>query len=380
LTFLRWLRQGDRGWLILSALFAGAAAACKYTALLLPLMGCLGVLWHHHRRQSLSGLALREMALFATLAFIAGSPFYLKNWIVLGNPVYPFLYGLFGGRGWDADQARLYDLFVGELGMGRAITDYLLLPWNLSVRAELDSPRFDGILGPVFLLTLPFLVGRRPWGQAVGVLLSLSLASFLFWASSAQQIRYLIPLFPLLSVVTGAILARYRDRRPLFLLLTLFVAGSLVFNLYHITRDFLKIHPLPVIVGTESRDAFLTRLIPPYTMYRYVNEALPPGSRVFLIYVKNLTFLCRRDCYADAMFEAHTLQKVLSRSSSPREVRDALVQERFTHLLYDESYLLGEWSPLTDPQKKLYLAFQDLFVSIIHQLGPYRLGEIRRDP
>ena len=33
--------------------------------------------------------------------------------------------------------------------------------------------------------------------------------------------------------------------------------------------------------------------------------------RVFLIYMKNFTFLCDRDCYSDSMFEAHTLQKIL---------------------------------------------------------------------
>ncbi len=177
----------------------------------------------------------------------------------------------------------------------------------------MDSPQFDGILGPIFLLTLPFLAGLRRWETPVRVILVYALLTFLFWASSAQQIRYLIPLFPLLALVTGAIMTRYRNRKRIFALLLCIVAASLAFNGYHIIREFMKIAPLRVAVGIESRDEFLSRTLPHYPMYRFVNRNLPPDARVFLLYMKNYTFLCDRDCYADSMFEAHTLQKILQR-------------------------------------------------------------------
>ena len=170
-------------------------------------------------------------------------PFYLKNWIVTGNPFYPFFYELFDGLLWDADQARLYDIFIQGLGMGRSLIDYLLLPWNLSFRARMESPHFDGILGPIFFLMLPFLIGKRRWEIPIRVLILYSLMTFLFWASSAQQIRYLIPLFALLAIVTGAILTHYRNQKPIFALLMFIIAGSLLFNGYHIFRDFMKVRP-----------------------------------------------------------------------------------------------------------------------------------------
>ena len=129
--------------------------------------------------------------------------------------------------------------------MGRVLLDYLLLPWNVSLRAKMDSPQFDGILGPIFLLTLPFLAGLRRWETPVRVILVYALLTFLFWASSAQQIRYLIPLFPILALVTGAIMTRYRNRKRIFALLLCIVAGSLAFNGYHIIRGFMKISPSP---------------------------------------------------------------------------------------------------------------------------------------
>ena len=100
-SFFRWSEQRLTAWLILCGIFSGSAAACKYTALLLTPLGCLGILWFASRRKTETRQALRLLALYVAAAFIAGSPFYLKNWIVTGNPFYPFFYGIFGGRGWD---------------------------------------------------------------------------------------------------------------------------------------------------------------------------------------------------------------------------------------------------------------------------------------
>ncbi len=375
-SFFRWSDQRLTAWLILCGLFSGSAAACKYTALLVTPLGCLGILWLAYRNGNGARATFRSLVLYLAAAIAAGSPFYLKNWIVLGNPVYPFFYGIFGGRGWDGDQARLYDLFIQNLGMGRNLLDYLLLPWNVSLRAKMDSPAFDGILGPIFLLTLPFLAALRRWETPLRMILIYSLLTFLFWASSAQQIRYLIPLFALLALVVGAILTRYRHRKMIFALLLFIVAGSLLFNGYQIAREFIRINPFHVAVGLESRDQFLSRTLPPYTMYHFVNRNLPPDAKVFLIYMKNYTFLCERDCYADSMFEAHTLQKILREEAAPDRVCNRLKAEGFTHLLYDERYLLGEPSPLSVEEKQLLSSFRDSHLQSVRQQGPYRLDHL----
>ena len=372
-AFLRWSNEKSHHWLILCAIFSGSAAACKYTALLLVPLGCLGILWFNFRQNKDAFCALRHIAIYMAGAFISGSPFYLKNWITMGNPFYPFFYDVFGGLGWDADQARIYDLFIQNLGMGKGLMDYLFLPWNLSFRAKFDSPQFDGILGPVFFLTLPFLIGKRHWETPVRVIIVYAFFTFLFWASSAQQIRYLIPLFPLLAIVTGAILTRYRKQKLIFGLLLLIITGSLAFNGYHLLHEFMKVRPFNFAVGLESRDEFLTRMIPPYPMYRFVNQELPPESRVFLIYMKNFTYLCEHACYSDAMFEAHTLQKILQHSTSPAEVRARLKTYGFTHLLYNKTYLLSDLSPLSRGEKSLFLAFRESHTVLVRQNGEYRL-------
>jgi len=376
-AFINWFDRSERGWLILCGTFSGLAAAAKYTSLLLPLLGCLGILWASHYHRTEFRKVVHTLFLYTSVVICVGIPFYLKNWFMTGNPIYPFFYEIFGGRGWEPEQARSYSLFVQNLGIGREFIDYILLPWNISFRAKMNSLQFDGLLGPIFILTLPFLVGIRKLSIQMKFIAVYCIATFMFWASTAQQIRYLIPVFPFLAIMTGYILTYYKRKPILFGILIFLIAGSLVFNIYHITRDFLKIKPAGVVVGLESREAFLSRMLPSYGMFQFANENLPRDSRIFLIYMKNWIFLCNHGCYSDSMFESYTIRKILAVSPTPEAVFRELKERRFTHILYDKNYVNGATSAFSPQEKTLFSAFQKEFLTLIKTEEPYYLYRIK---
>ncbi len=365
LAFISWSEQNGDGWLILCGLYSGLAVACKYTALLLPFLGVLGLLWNARSRSLSTRETVHILILYAISLILAGSPFYIKNWIVTGNPVYPFLYSIFGGVGWDPDQARLYDIFVQTLGMGKEAIDYLLLPWNVSLRAKLDSPQFDGILGPVFLLTLPFILGIRKQGRDFTIILIYCACMLIFWAASVHQIRYLFPVLPMLCITIAYILSYYKDRKSVSAVLFILVAISLIYNFYYIAQDFRKIRPLGVVSGMEKRTDFLKRTIPVYVMYDYINRELPPDAKVYLVFMKNYGFLCDRTFYADAMFESYTLQKILSISRNGQEVNEAFKKKGVTHILYDAHYVTGDLSTLSPQEKRLFTSYRNEYLNFI---------------
>ncbi len=376
-AFINWFDRPEKGWLILSGVFSGLAIAGKYTALFLPLLGCLGILWaaRHHRFRAAG--AFRLLLLYGFIVAIVGSPFYIKNLILTGNPFYPFLYGIFGGRGWEPQQAQFYDYFVQSLGMGRTFLDYILLPWNLSFLAKMDSPRFDGIVGPIFFLTLPFAFMTRKPSIAMKIMGIYCVFMFLFWASAAQQIRYLIPIFPFLAIITGSILTDYQKKKIVFYLLVFLIAGSLVFNGYNMIKDFRRINPVSVVIGKEGRTEFLDRMLPSYSMFDTMNRHLPPDAKIFLIYMKNWTFLCEKECYSDSMFESYTIQKLLSQASTPAEIFSALTGKGFTHILFDIHYIYGPPSTFTPSEQALFQAFTHEHLELVKTDRSYYLCRIR---
>ena len=373
-AFANWSEEKRLGWLGLAGFFTGLALSCKYTALILPFLGVFGILWVS-RQRGMERQVVGNLLVYACATVVFGAPFYIKNLVLTGNPFYPFLYRLFGGRGWDPEQARMYEAFVEHLGMGRRLQDYLLLPWNLSLRAAADSPRFDGIIGPVFLFTLPLLAGMRRIAPALKWSLAFCLLWVLFWASSAQQARFLVPVFPFLSLSVGTVLSRCRSfpRQLAFGAMAAVVAGCLVFAGYHVLGDFRTVKPLGVIAGTETRTDFLARLIPSYPMYRFADTNLPSGSKVFLIYMRNYTYLCRTECYSDSIFESYTIQKILSAAASPEDVLRELRGRGFTHMMYDSRYIFEERSLFTREEKDLFSRFQEKYLVPLRQDGAFHL-------
>lgn len=372
-AFANWSEEERPAWLGLAGFFTGLALSCKYTALILPFLGVLGILWIS-RQRGMERQVFGNLLIYACATAAFGAPYYLKNLLLTGNPFFPFFYGLFGGTGWDPEQAQLYDMFVEHLGMGRRWQDYLLLPWNLSLRAASDSPRFDGIVGPVFLFTLPLLAWMRRIAPPLKWSLAFSLVWFLFWASSAQQTRYLIPVFPFLSLAVGTVLSHYRSSKGRWGFgAAAVIAACIVFAGYHVLLDFRKIRPLGVIAGTESRTDFLTRLIPSYPMYRYVDTDLPSGAKVFLIYMRNYKYLCEAETYSDSMFESYTIQKILSSAATPTEVLRELRGRGFTHMMYDSRFVFGEMSLFTRNEQELFSRFQAEHLTPLRKDGAYRL-------
>ncbi len=364
--FMNWFENQEKAWLVLCGVFTGLAAATKYSGLLLPLLGCLGVLYASRRNQEKPGQAIIYIAIYWFGATLAASPIYIKTWFMTGNPLYPFFYDIFGGLGWSKEQARHYGYFLHSLGMGRNFSDYIMLPWNLSINARMHSSAFDGILGPVFILTLPFAVGIKKVPTVIKISLIYCLFFFMFWASSAQQVRYLIPIFPVLAIITTYVLYKYRKApKPMSVLLIILIAGSIIFNTYHISREFRTIRPDRFVFGRENRGTFLTRLIPSYPMFQHINTHLPEKTKVFFIYMRNLGYLCQRPYYSDSMFESYTIEKILERSRTPEKVLEELKEMGFTHILYDIHYTAGDLSTFSSEAQSLFRIFQIKYLKLI---------------
>lgn len=374
ILYLRWLDNEKKSeWLLLIAVFTGLAMASKYTALIIPVIGSFGLLWAY-RTHKYAYPAFRTLFTYLTISFLVASPYYIKNWYLTGNPLYPFFYGVFGGRGWDAEQARLFDsLLIEYMGMGRRLVDYFLLPWNVSMHAQFDSIRFDGIIGPLFLLMLPFLFWKGSLDRTGKIFAFFCLTLFLFWSFSSQQIRYLFPVFPLLALIIGQLATYYQNIKIVSFIILVLISGALILNGYHIVKHLVKIQPHKYLFGLEKRKEFLNRSLSSYSMYDYINTNLPSYSKIMLVYMRNYTYFCERDCYSDSVFESYTLQKMLSQASSPETFHAALKEQGFSHILINDEYVTGKKTSLTLDQVSLFSAARNKYLNLLKSDRDYYL-------
>ena len=294
----------DGRWLRLSAVLMGLTLSTKATALGTLSLLAIGLLaWRLRGLKETSWAALKSTVLWSLLALVVGSPWLIKSAILTGNPVYPFFYGIFGGRGWDKAAADYYTHWNAKFGMGHSLSDIALVPWNLIMFllpghiTSYPKPFNDyqtplGALSPILLGALFFPAFGRGASVSVKALAVFALGSLLLWAATMQYVRYLLPTLPVLCLLAGYVLTQgFALRLKSGYALAVLGVCSLAFSLY-LGSQLLSLE-MPVVFGQISRDDYIARGFEPYSAMQFINTQLPANSKI-VMYGNPLGFYCDR--------------------------------------------------------------------------------------
>jgi hypothetical protein len=213
-AFLSWIwwRQSDN-WrpALLAGVFSGFCAGTYYLGL--NVVALLGVAVLFDRREG-----MRRTGVAAVLAgtVVGGAPWYVRTAWYAGNPVWPFLRGIFGPGPWWSDADALgVATDLGSLGVSRSFANLFTTPWVLFRQPEVfqaSGSGFSWAFGVALLLAVT-------WGlrTSQGRQLALGFGGlYVAWFFQAQALRYLLFALPLICVagaLAGEDLARRLVRR-----------------------------------------------------------------------------------------------------------------------------------------------------------------------
>ncbi len=385
----RWLddrRAG--GWLCLAGVLAGMACSIKYTGASAVLVLILLILYRGWSDRVAWRETVKASALVSAAALLLASPWYVKNAMALGNPVYPYL---FGGRGWN----DLRELWFASYGQPMAWWEVALVPWGMTIHGSEGKVAYESTLSPLFLLLLPLLgvVHRR--GRRWSELGLFSLISYGIWISGGKAAhgnfllltRILFPCFVPLSLLAAyALEGCARWTWPQFSLrrcLMLVLAVTLALTAFNQGLSAVLQRPLAVLTGVESREEFLTARMADrhYSAMTYINQRLEPGSRTLFLWEPR-GYYCLRSHQPDVVLDAWP-QRVADYGTSPAALSQGLEGEGFTHILINERVLkaiIGQGaSPLTGEEIAAFQEFRTGLSPPLHVeegfYSLYALGE-----
>ena len=354
----RWWATLDGAWLRPVAVALGAALSIKLTTVFLVLVLGLAMLLRilqtgrtaaapTHPAPAASRLLLTGVGALAVSGVLA-APWYVRNWIRTGNPVFPFFMSLLGGHasGWDLERSLLYEGMFAVYGNAVTPLDFVLSPIRLALAAQPEEPAYyDGVLGIAFLFAVPLVLwalATRRLEREIGLAALTSAALFVFWLFSSQQIRYLLPAAPALAValaVTGqaaaAALGAGLGRALWWVVLCVAGAGVPV-----VLSWFAFVNPVRVVLGGESRSHYLARRLDYYPYYELINHQLPATARVWLIHMRRDTYHLERPFFSDFIFEDWTLIEWVRASRDADELAARVRGAGITHILMRHDLLL----------------------------------------
>jgi hypothetical protein len=292
-AFLAWRADGRGGDLRRAALLAGLGAGTKLMGpLLAVLLGLAVVVGCRYRKGSVARTFATATG-FALLVIVAGSPWYVRNAIETGNPVYPFGYEVFGGRHWSAEASEYLDDYYqqyriarGEDGDSRSYVglDLLRLPWDLTMHPDAldDTARRALDVGPFALAFAPavLLVRRRRPQIAMTAAFGLAYVAVIAAGTWAHP-RYVFPGVVLLLAASVSAAGGLVPRRVFRRVVVLTVLGNLVL----IGRMLPPIWPdqVRVAVGALEPATFLRRHAPDYPFWEQANDEIGPAGLVLVL-------------------------------------------------------------------------------------------------
>jgi hypothetical protein len=299
------------------------------------------------RRKSFSQ-AIRQAAQFSIIALIVAAPWFVRNTIFMGNPFYPFA---FGGRYWDAFRS---EWFAGAgTGIGWDALKLLTLPLNI-VLGDNDQNFYDGRIGPLFLMLVPFalwiLFSRSRQDsdqglslQAIGLFSAVSFAAWTFGvinSISLWQARLLFPaLIPFaIPVALGwdALRAFDSSRFRISFFANAVIAIVIALTLFDNGMFVLQRNPLAVALGVQSRAGYIARVNPSYAALMNALNELPTNAYVYTIFEPRSYGLPRRAQPDPINYNfAHDLYLY----QTPIEVIQHWKRQGYTHIIVNERVL-----------------------------------------
>ena len=235
-------------------------------------------------------IGIRKLCVALAIATVLASPFYLRNWIQLGCPIYPPP----PGYAWfctpkyfpsDAIQQFHNYIYKRGAGLGRGLFAFLKLPFNLTYH----TANFHGAGGiglcPLALAPFGILAMRRnTFARSLGLF---ALLITCIWFFTQQESRFLIPVYVVAAIfsVVGWNYVSARCGRLQRLTAACVVGISILYGLVMIASA--QIENLRAVVSPDFAQLRRTREIPYLASFDYLNN--DPSVRKILILDRSVT-------------------------------------------------------------------------------------------
>ncbi len=236
ITALLVLRETGNSWktVFLCGLLAGGIVATKLTGLGVAAIIFI-FLWSKYQK-SFAGRRSSLLLYFALGGVCMALPFYLRPWLLTGNPFYPFLASWFGGSEAEILVAG-YHYAAGNAHFGlRNILGF----FTVFILIAFDDKSFDGlILGWAFIAFVLLGVwwlrnlrgeGKPAWRTKIYLPIA-TLFYYVFWFMTSQQTRFLQPLLflVLLAAIHGIRRFELKWQKNIIIILVLIWAGCFLY-------------------------------------------------------------------------------------------------------------------------------------------------------
>ena len=358
----KYKEYSERKLLILGGVLCGLFAVVKLSNAAMVILLTIWIGYSIWRKKQSLRAGLNSGALFGSIALLVASVWYVKTYLMTGNPVYPFLHSYFGGLpmhtellAWGDQEALSPNSSLGHLSE----THYSFFSqlWYLVAEPQ----RLRGHVSPLFLGMVPLVIYYyRNNNIYLKDLLIVSLLFYIYWVAFYPLLRIGLPLFAILSIPVAVAIYRMMawDKFYKIGITTLFVVFLCISLGGHLREVVPKI---PVVFGTQTQAEYLNEHgsrhyhFSNYPAFNYINKQLPSKSKI-LLWSNDGYYLERDYLYVLGFITSMANGEKIY---DPEQVIDELKKFEITHVAMTDNYLRKKLRDTLLETEKLDILYQN---------------------
>ena len=365
-------QENQRVHYILCGFIGGGLLAMKYSMVtFVPflLLGAAVLAWKSRK------MVIQKISIMAISCILIASPWYIRNFINTGNPVYPLGYSIFGGDYWSQVNADFYMHHaqtkgglneIKNAGILEQAADIIWMPVKISlnlpqyaISKARNNARFyewtgwrftlpdsfgDWQISPIFLVLLPifgFLLIRKriPWREWSGYpqfwLGMMIMVYYLTWTQGYRDNRFLLPILPVLALFVGWIV---QEAKSIFI--KILIIGLVAYNMLWLTQIVLWQHnPFPYISGRVDDREYLSQNLNYYHAFEKWNLKAGIGNQTVLAIGEYRPMYLHRYYYCADYFDTPVILRVMKDCTSLEEIKSRLRELKVDDILYNPNEL-----------------------------------------
>ena len=286
-AMLLWFTEKKLNCGILSVIFWGLALGSKYYAILFFIATFLAVIFLFNKKFKFHYL-IPLMLLSLLIAF----PWYFRNKTYSGDWFFHFLRitGI-----WDSTEVNSHLNYMHSFGLGEDIKSFFMLPINLLQHND----RFQENIGPFMIIGIGSLIFVRKWSRLIWCMVLIVIIYSVFWFYNFQILRYLFPVFPILSLLGGWTVQkvdRYLNLKREWLW-TLLISTVLLFGCINCIKIIKDNGPVPVTNSEEFE--YIAKRKPTYKAINFLNNIEHGNTVVYALFDEGSVFYHKNKVIGD---------------------------------------------------------------------------------
>jgi hypothetical protein len=310
--------------ILLAAIFGGLALGSKSIAPFYVWGALAGSWFSRDFLQTDRTKLLVQMILFLFVSSLFAAPWWIKNFLETGDPVFPLGFAWFKSPIWSVDQYQRW-------------WDYHTVSKNL---ADFFSALAGSMIKyknfwPTVYLGLPIVLFCLRETKIRFLMFYAGLGYIFFFVGTIGDPRFLLPVFPCLVVAVAGAFAVFKSSLPKKITITV-MSVFIFLNLgsMAISLEILKIPKY--FFGLISQAQYLREILPHYSAVEFLNLTMKPNDQVLFI-GEARTFYVKGKVVASTVFDRSVLGAILDGVEDDKEVYERFKKKGINYLLVNLS-------------------------------------------